>query len=432
MARALIVACLASCAAGFAVAPNIGVGSDVAMIQRFSATTTKRVARHAPRMEMELDDEEMPTPPPTPPLPPLASSGMAPVEDEAMAVASDPSAPTHRAGFVSILGVPNVGKSTLMNCLLGEKLSIATSKAQTTRHRIMGIDNGPDYQIVYSDTPGMLRPQYKLQEGMMSFVRSSVVDADVILLVVDIFQRDIAEAFPDEKILRALKGTPAALVILVNKVDLLDEAEPLEPWGATVADGGAGGAVHSTPLPPERAARRAERAAERRAELGPVEEILQRWRDEFPGSTVLPISAARARGVETVLRSVRALLPEHPPYYDKDQLTDKPERFFAAEFLREAIFEHYEQEVPYSCECRIDAFKEDDEIIRIRAIIYVSHESQKGIVIGKKGSALKKVGSKARQRLEDFFQKQVYLETRVKVRPNWRSDLRSLEEFGYV
>ena len=348
----------------------------------------------------------------------------------------------HRAGFVSILGVPNVGKSTLMNCILGERLSIATSKAQTTRHRIMGIDNGEDYQIVYSDTPGMLRPQYKLQEGMMSFVRSSVVDADVVLLVVDIFQTDIEEAFPDEKILRALRGTPAALLILVNKVDLLDENPPPEPWGLNL--GGASGSStqqeekqqqqqqQQQQLSPEREARRAEAAARRRAELGTLDEILQRWRDEFPGSTVLPISAARGRGVQDVHKAVRALLPEHPPFYDKEQLTDKPERFFAGEFLREAIFEQYEQEVPYSCECRVDSFKETDDIIRIRAMIYVSHESQKGIVIGKKGAALKKVGIRARTRLEDFFQKQVYLETRVKVRPNWRSDLKALEDFGYV
>ena len=344
------------------------------------------------------------TPPPAPAVP-----------------ASD--APPHRAGFVSILGVPNVGKSTLMNQMLGERLSIATSKAQTTRHRIMGIDNGPSHQIVYSDTPGMLRPQYKLQEGMMSFVRSSVVDADVVLLVVDIFQDDIEAAFPDEKILRALKGSPAALIVLLNKVDLIDEA--------AAAAGSTPDAMDLEGESPAEA-RRAAKRAERQRELGTVEELLQRWRDEFPGSTVLPVSARRGYGVEEVLKRCVALLPEHPPYYDKEQLTDKPERFFAAEFLREAIFEQYHEEVPYSCECRVEAFKESDDLIKVRAVIFVSHESQKGIVIGKKGSALKKVGIAARARLEDFFQKQVYLETRVKVRPNWRQDPSSLAEFGYT
>jgi GTP-binding protein Era len=316
----------------------------------------------------------------------------------ASAVGLDSTPSNHRAGFVSILGAPNVGKSTLSNALLGERLSIATSKAQTTRHRIMGMLNGDDHQIVFSDTPGVIQePQYKMQEGMMGFVRSSIVDADVVLLVVDIFQE---AAMPDEKLLRQLRNSPAAVLVLLNKVDLLADDAP--------------------------------RVVERRARLGTSQQLQQRWSEEFPSATVLPIAARSGVGVESVLKHIVALLPVHPPYYPKDQMTDKPERFFAAEMLREAIFETYEQEIPYSCECRIDSFKESEEIIRIRANIFVSHESQKGVVIGKKGSALKKVGIKARGLLEDFFQKQVYLETRVKVKQNWRQDPRALEEFGYL
>ena len=281
-----------------------------------SSTRPHHTRVSAPAITMELE---------SPPPPPIPLPSNEPIINTAVGPAST-GAP-HRAGFVSILGVPNVGKSTLMNSLLGEKLSIATSKAQTTRHRIMGIDNGPDHQIVYSDTPGMLRPQYKLQEGMMSFVRSSVVDADVVLLVVDIFQ-DLADAFPDEKVLRALRGTPAAVLVLLNKVDLL--ADP---------------SSHPEEHTPERAARLAKKVEDRRLEYGSVEELEQKWRDEFPGSTVLPISAKRESGIDEVLRHCVALLPEHPPFYDKDQLTDKPERFFAAEFLREAIFEQYHEEV---------------------------------------------------------------------------------------
>ena len=227
--------------------------------------------------------------------------------------------PIHRAGFVSIVGVPNVGKSTLFNALLGERLAIATSKAQTTRHRIFGIDNGEDHQIIWSDTPGVMEhPQYRLQEGMMAFVRSSLVDADVLLLVVDVFQ----EKFPDEQLLRQLRASPAALLVLLNKVDLLDA-------DATGRD-----------------ERHAAKAAERSARLGTTEQILQRWRDEFPDATVLPIAARRGgEAVEAVHKHLLALLPEHPPFSPKEQLTARPERFFAAEMLREAIFEHYSQEV---------------------------------------------------------------------------------------
>ena len=316
------------------------------------------------------------------------------------AVAAPPPPPNevrgHRAGFVSILGIPNVGKSTLMNALVGEQLSIATSKPQTTRHRIMGILNGNDYQIVWSDTPGVLLPQYKLQEGMMNFVLSSINDADVLILVVDIFQ----DAFPNEQILRQLRSSPAALLVLLNKVDLITDDAP--------------------------------NVEQRRAELGTTEQLQQRWATEFPDATVLPMSAKKGIGVDDVLRYVLALMPEHPPYFPKDELSDKPERFFASEFLREAIFEQYRDEVPYSCEVVVDAFKETDEMIRIRADIFVSHESQKGIVIGAGGAALKKLGIAARKRLEDFFCKQVYLETRVKVMKNWREDEGALAKFGYL
>jgi GTP-binding protein Era len=305
--------------------------------------------------------------------------------------------PNHRAGFVSILGVPNVGKSTLMNALVGERLSIITSKAQTTRHRIMGIVNGDDFQIVYSDTPGVLRPQYKLHEGMMNSVRGSVNDADVILLLVDPFND--ADAFPDEKLLRAVQRAPAALLVLLNKVDLLGGE-----------DGGGAARLR-----------------------GVTEEaLLARWQDEFPEASVLPISAKEQTGTDAVLQRVRALLPEHPPYFPKDQLTDKPSRFFAAEMLREAIFRQYRQEVPYSCEVVVDAFKEDDERIKISANLYVSHDSQKGIIIGKGGAALKAVGTDARKAMEEFFEKKVRLETRVKVSSSWRQDEQALRQFGYL
>jgi len=319
-----------------------------------------------------------------------------PVAPEPVPSPASASGSRHRAGFVSILGVPNVGKSTLLNKLVGEKLSITTSKAQTTRHRIMGILNGDDYQIVYSDTPGVLLPHYKLQEGMMRFVRSSIIDADVLLLVVDVFQ----ESFPDEKILRQLRSSPAAMLVLLNKVDLLGDGSPL--------------------------------TKERRAAIGTEEVLIERWRTEFPGASVLSLSARQGRGLDAVMERLMAVLPEHPPFFPKDQLTDKPQRFFAAEMLRESIFELYSQEVPYSCEVAVRAFKESEELIRIQAEIYVAQESQKGILIGNKGSAIKRVGVRTRKQMETFFQKQVHLETRVKVRKAWREDEVALREFGYL
>ena len=391
---------VAALLAVLAVTSPIGVPRGSAVSPRFAVHATPRgmpPSLCAAPEAAPLDD--------APPAPPPIASAATVAKDGAEG------ANVHRAGFVTILGVPNVGKSTLLNALLGERLSIATSKAQTTRHRILGLVNGDDHQIVFSDTPGVLLPQYKLQEGMMAFVRSSLVDADVVILVVDIFQ----DGFPDEKILRQLRDSPAALLVLLNKVDLLDVENAVDE-------------------------RRAKKARERLAQYGPPEDLLQRWQDEFPGATVLPVSArsaaigedAEAAGTESVLRHVRALLPEHPPYYDKEHLTDRPERFFASEMLREAIFEHYQDEIPYSCECKIESFKEGDALIKIAATIYVSQESQKGIVIGKKGAALKKTGTKARQRMQDFFQKKVFLETHVKVSANWRQNEKSLEAFGYM
>ncbi|MGI4832854.1 MAG: GTPase Era [Janthinobacterium lividum] len=296
----------------------------------------------------------------------------------------NPEPKPHRAGFVSIIGKPNVGKSTLMNALVGERLSIVTSKAQTTRHRILGILNGDDFQLVYSDTPGIIQPKYELHNAMMAFVYSSLEDADVILFVTDIYEKHDEE--PVVERLRKTEDTP--IVVLVNKIDQADQAE--------------------------------------------VEAKLAYWRAHLPNATeVLPISALNAFGTERVLELVLEHLPVHPPYYPKDELTDKPERFFAAEMVREKIFKLYKKEVPYSCEVVIEEFKEDEDIIRIRGVIYVERSSQKGIIIGAKGEALKKVGTWAREEMEKFFQKKVFLELFVKVNENWRTDAKALSRFGY-
>mmetsp|Transcript_37924 Transcript_37924/g.126894 ORF Transcript_37924/g.126894 Transcript_37924/m.126894 type:complete len:295 (-) Transcript_37924:51-935(-) len=293
--------------------------------------------------------------------------------------------------------MPNVGKSTLMNRLVGERLAIMTPKAGTTRHRILGILNGDDYQLIYSDTPGIYsEPQYKLQEGMMAAVRGSLNDADLVLLVLDVFQ----QGWEDEAILRQVEAQACPLIVLLNKVDLLRDGSPL----------------------PQETLRR----------LGTEHELLDSWQKRFPQASVLPVSAETGEGTEALLSRVRACLPPHEPFFPKDQLTDRPERFFAAEMLREAIFTGYRQEVPYSCEVAITAFKELDEIIRVKATIFVSHETQQGIVIGRKGAALKAVGSKARKEMEAFFCKQVYLQTSVKVRKDWRQDPAALRDFGYT
>ncbi|HEX7014177.1 MAG TPA: GTPase Era [Cyclobacteriaceae bacterium] len=288
-----------------------------------------------------------------------------------------------KSGFVSIVGKPNVGKSTLMNRLVGEPLSIITPKAQTTRHRIMGIINGDGYQIVYSDTPGILEPKYALHEAMMRYVKVSLEDADLVLVLVE----------PDEKFDDTVYGRfnrlSVPVILVVNKADT--------GKGSQIAD------------------------------------KLTYWKQQLPkAAAVFAASALTGENVSDLLDTIVAHLPEHPPYFPEDELTDRPQRFFASEILREQIFLQYEQEVPYSTEVAITDFKEDDDIIRIRAEIYVERDSQKGILIGKGGSALKTVGIEARKRMEDFFQKKVFLETTVKVARNWRREKERLRRFGYT
>ncbi|MEQ9593456.1 MAG: GTPase Era [Cyclobacteriaceae bacterium] len=288
----------------------------------------------------------------------------------------------HKAGFVSIIGRPNVGKSTLMNKLVGENLSIITAKAQTTRHRIMGILSGEDFQIVYSDTPGLLEPKYELQKSMMTFVKVSLEDADVILLVVELGEKY------DEELFARFSHVQAPIVLVINKTDLANGSQ--------------------------------------------VEDKITYWKNKISAKDIIPVSALTGEGVEKVLTTVTSYLPEHPAYYPKDEFTDKSERFFASEIIREKIFLNYEQEIPYSSEVTIEEFKEDEKIIRMRAIIFVERDSQKGIIIGKGGSALKKVGIESRKDLEAFFNKKVFLETHVKVADNWRKQRQRLKQFGYT
>lgn len=290
----------------------------------------------------------------------------------------------HKAGFVNIIGSPNVGKSTLMNVLVGERLSIITSKAQTTRHRIMGIVSGEDFQIVYSDTPGVLKPNYKLQESMMEFVHTALTDADVILFVTDIYE-DIKI---EEKILQKIKNTKVPVLLLVNKIDLADQEK--------------------------------------------LEAKVQYWKTEVPNAEVIPVSALEKFNVNYVFDRIIALLPESPGFYDKEQLTDKPEKFFVSEIIREKILMNYKKEIPYSVEVVIESFKEEEKIIKIRAEIIVVRDSQKGIIIGHQGKALKKVGTEARKDIEAFFQKQVFLELFVKVNKDWRDNDTQLKRFGYI
>ncbi|WP_445381307.1 GTPase Era [Robiginitalea sp. IMCC43444] len=289
----------------------------------------------------------------------------------------------HKAGFVNIIGNPNVGKSTLMNALVGERLSIITSKAQTTRHRILGIVNGDDFQVVFSDTPGIIKPAYELQESMMDFVRSALKDADVLLYMLEVGEKGLK----DEEFLKKLKKTKVPLLLLINKIDT-SEQEKLEAQ-------------------------------------------VQFWNEELPAAEVIPISALERFNLDTVFNRILELLPESPPYFPKDQLTDKPERFFVNEIIREKILQHYKKEVPYSVEIETESFEETDDIIRIGAVIMVERETQKGIIIGHKGSALKRVGTEARKDMEAFFDKKVFLELFVKVNKNWRSDSRQLRRFGY-
>ena len=289
-----------------------------------------------------------------------------------------------KSGFVNIIGNPNVGKSTLMNALVGERLSIITSKAQTTHHRIMGIVNGDDFQIVYSDTPGILRPNYKLQESMMNFVIGALRDADVILYVTDtVEQGDEASEEIVEKI--SFSGLP--VIVAVNKIDLSD---------------------------PEK-----------------LEAVVAKWQERLPRAEVVPVSALHAFNVGGLFDRIVALLPEGEPYYDRDTLTDRPMRFFASEIIREKIFLNYEKEIPYSVEVEIDSYREEPTIDRIMATIYVSRDSQKGIIIGHRGERLKKVGTAARIDLEKFLNKKVFLQLQVKVDSDWRNSDRRLTKFGY-
>ena len=290
---------------------------------------------------------------------------------------------SHRAGFVNIIGKPNVGKSPLMNAMIGENLSIITSKAQTTRHRILGIVNGEDFQVVYSDTPGLITPAYKLQEYMVKFARSAFTDADIILYVTDI--EDSTENAGE--MITQLNKLKIPLLILINKIDLSHKDQ--------------------------------------------VNTLITDWQKAVPAATVIPISALEKFNLEKIFMLILESLPESPPFYPKDELTDKSERFFVSEIIREKILMNYQQEVPYAVEVAVENFKESGKIINIRCIIYVERESQKGILIGRQGKALKKVGSMARSDIEKFFGKQAFLELFVKVKKDWRNDGRVLKQFGY-
>ena len=289
----------------------------------------------------------------------------------------------HKAGFVNIVGNPNVGKSTLMNQLGGERISIATFKAQTTRHRIMGIVNTDDMKIVFSDTPGVLKPNYKMQEMMLAFSESALADADVLLYVTDVIEN------PEKNIefLEKVKKMKIPVLLLINKIDQSDPKK-----------------------------------------LG---DIVEKWHSLLPNAEILPISAKNKFGVDMLLKRIKELLPESPAFFDKDQLTDKPARFFVSEIIREKILLYYDKEIPYAVEVRVERFKEDDTRIHINAVIYVERDSQKGIIIGHQGVALKKVNTESRKALEKFFGKKIFLETFVKVDKDWRSSQRELDAFGY-
>ena len=289
----------------------------------------------------------------------------------------------HKAGFVNIVGNPNVGKSTLMNQLVGERISIATFKAQTTRHRIMGIVNTDDMQIVFSDTPGVLKPNYKMQEMMLAFSESALADADVLLYVTDVIEN------PEKNIdfLEKVKKMKIPVLLLINKIDQSDPKK-----------------------------------------LG---DIVEKWHSLLPNAEILPISAKNKFGVDMLLKRIKELLPESPAFFDKDQLTDKPARFFVSEIIREKILLYYDKEIPYAVEVRVERFKEYDTRIHINAVIYVERDSQKGIIIGHQGVALKKVNTESRKALEKFFGKKIFLETFVKVDKDWRSSQRELDAFGY-
>ena len=289
---------------------------------------------------------------------------------------------THKAGFVSILGKPNVGKSTLMNRILKENLSIVTPKAQTTRHRIKGILNTPEYQVVFSDTPGLLDPNYLLQSKMMDFVAAAVEDADVVLFI-----SDISEQYMDEKLVERIASFKVPVIIVINKIDISSTNE--------------------------------------------INKLVHGWKKKVKPHAVIPVSATQDFNIEEILKTILELLPEAPAFFPKEDLSDATERFFVSEMIREKIFLHYEQEIPYASEVAIESFKEEDDIIRISAIIYVERDSQKAILIGRKGEALKRVGTEARIDMEKFLNKKVFLELFVKVEENWRKNENKLKRFGY-
>ena len=290
---------------------------------------------------------------------------------------------THKAGFVSIVGRPNTGKSTLMNCLVGERLSIVTPKAQTTRHRVMGIINDPEFQIVYSDTPGVIEPKYELQKSMMRFVDFSLEDADMVLWVMD-----VTDPEDHALVLQRLGNVEVPVLLILNKVDLSKQES--------------------------------------------MDALIEKWKVEFPkADAILAVSALTGFNADMVLNWVLSHLPVHPPYYGKDEMTDKPERFFASEIFREKIFKNYSAEIPYSSEVLIESFKDQKDLLRIQAVIIVERDTQKGIIIGQGGEALKRTATQARKSMEEFFGKKVFLETFVKVEPNWRSKEFYLRQFGY-
>ena len=315
------------------------------------------------------------------------------MSNQQSAISNQQCSQAHRSGFVNIVGNPNVGKSTLMNALVGERLSIITSKAQTTRHRIMGIVNGEDFQMVYSDTPGVLSPNYRLQEKMLEFSRSALVDADVLLYVTE--PQDTVDRNPDfiEKVRRFVSPSPrgegrgGVLFLIINKIDLTTQET--------------------------------------------LESLVSFWHGQLPEAEIFPISAQERFGVAQLFDAIKEALPVGPPFFPKDQLTDKSERFFVNEIIREKILLNYDKEIPYSVEVEVESFKEEDKLIRIEAVIYCERDSQKGIIIGKAGSALKRVGSQARKDIEDFFQKQVFLQLFVKVDRDWRSNTGRLRHYGY-
>ena len=289
----------------------------------------------------------------------------------------------HKAGFVNIIGYPNVGKSTLMNALVGEKLSIITSKAQTTRHRIMGIVNGEDFQIIYSDTPGIVRdPAYKMHEFMNKFVESAIIDADIILLMTEVGMQ-----FQEHEIINKIIHSQTPVILLINKVDLSDQAR--------------------------------------------INQEMDYWKEKIPAAEIIPVSALLKFNVEKVFDKILELLPENPPYFLKDELTDKSMRFFVSEIIREKIFINYKKEIPYSVEVAVDSYKEEENIVRIFAYIFVMRESQKAIILGHKGERIKKTGTMAREDIEKFIGKKVFLELRVKVKKDWRDNENLLTRFGY-